>query len=76
MESGRLARFLLAHAQADAEGETLLRWTHHEIAAQIGTVREVVSRALRAFVKEGVIEMQRHRIVIADLEALAREANS
>jgi CRP-like cAMP-binding protein len=59
----RLARFLL-------------RWTHQEIAAQIGTVREVVSRMLRVFVKDGLIKMERHRIVVLDYDALALEAES
>ena len=70
----RLARFLLAHGQA--EGASPIRWTHEEMAAQIGTVREVVSRTMRAFVKDGLIQAQRHRIVIIDQEALAREAES
>ena len=68
----RLARFLLA--QGHPEGSQPVRWTHHEIAAQIGTVREVVSRTMRAFVKEGSIRLERHRIVVVDREALGREA--
>jgi CRP-like cAMP-binding protein len=73
---GRLAQFLLAHGQSEAAGGAMVRWTHQEIASQIGTVREVVSRTLRAFVKDGLIDVQRHRIVVADREALAREAES
>lgn len=68
----RLARFLLAHARAD--GETMTRWTHEAIATEIGTVREVVSRTLRAFVRDGLVEVQRHRILVRDPEALADEA--
>jgi len=71
---GRLAQFLLTHAQS--EGATPLRWTHEEIAARLGTVREVVSRTLRAFVREGLIKTARHRIVVADPDALVREAES
>ncbi len=70
----RLARFLLTYGQV--EGSTPVRWTHQEIAAQIGTVREVVSRTLRAFVKDGLIKMERHRIVVLDYDALALEAES
>ncbi|MEA3396118.1 MAG: helix-turn-helix domain-containing protein [Chloroflexota bacterium] len=51
-----------------------MRWTQEEIAAQLGTVREVVSRTLRAFVKEGVIKMERQHISVLDLEALERAA--
>jgi CRP/FNR family transcriptional regulator len=70
----RLARFLLTHAQP--RGMTPVRWTHQEIASRLGTVREVVSRTLGAFVDEELIDIQRHRIVILDLEALTREAES
>lgn len=68
----RLARFLLEHVQQASDAP--IRWTHQEIAAQIGTVREVVSRTLRTFVDDGLIEMQRHRIVVRDAEALQAEA--
>jgi CRP-like cAMP-binding protein len=77
----RLARFLLnAHLPSEQglgrhpRGSPPVRWTHQEIAAQIGTVREVVSRTMRTFVQEGLIKLDRHRIVILDREALAREA--
>ncbi len=67
----RLARFLLDHVQQASDAP--IRWTHQEIAAQIGTVREVVSRTLRSFVEDGLIEMQRHRIVVCNPEALQHE---
>jgi CRP-like cAMP-binding protein len=70
----RLARFLLTYGQE--ERSPPVRWTHQEIAAQIGTVREVVSRMLRVFVKDGLIKMERHRIVVLDHDALALEAES
>lgn len=66
---GRLAQFLLAQAQS---GDTP-HWTHEAIAAQIGSVREVVSRTMRAFVQEGLIEMNRQQITVRDLEALQRQ---
>jgi CRP/FNR family transcriptional regulator len=68
----RLAHFLLKQATA-TDSETP-PWTQEEIAMQIGTVREVVSRTLRAFVKEGLIAMRRQRIEIVDQQALAMEA--
>jgi CRP/FNR family transcriptional regulator len=70
----RLARFLLAHIEAGQASP--VRWTHEQMAAQIGTVREVVSRTLRAFVRDGLVKVQRHRIVVLDRDALAREAES
>jgi DNA-binding GntR family transcriptional regulator len=36
------------------------------MANHLGTVREVVGRALRSLAAEGVIEVDRHRIVILD----------
>jgi CRP/FNR family transcriptional regulator len=75
----RLARFLLDHGHSPdgplPEGAQT-RWTHHEIAAQIGTVREVVSRTMRSFVKDGLIKLERHRIVVLDRDALMLEAGS
>jgi CRP-like cAMP-binding protein len=79
----RLAGFLLSHGQSPVDAPTpergqtpgvRIRWTHQEIAAQIGTVREVVSRTMRAFVREEMISLERHRIVVLDREALIRES--
>lgn len=71
---GRLAQFLLAQAQADHT--SFVRWTHEEIAAQIGTVREVVSRTMRTFVQEGLIQIQRQRIVVLCPDALKKQVES
>jgi len=75
----RLARFLLTHASAElgevAEGaKPSQRWTQEEIAAHIGTVREMVARTLRAFSAAGLIHRERGRIVVVDREGLEREA--
>ncbi len=76
----RLARFVLAHASAEpaevAEPTQMSqrRWTQEEIAVQIGTVREMVGRTLRAFAAEGLIHRQRGQIAVVDREGLAREA--
>jgi len=67
----RLARFLLANA----EGKGLRpAWTQQEIAASIGTVREMVGRTLRALGEEGLIRRERGRIAIVKREAMEREA--
>lgn len=67
----RLARFLLDSAEMPRPPQG---WTQEEIAARIGTVREMVGRTLRAFAEEGLIRRQRGRIVVADSQALEREA--
>ncbi len=71
---GRLARFLLEHAEGEREGEVIHRWTQEEMAAQIGTVREVVARTLRAFADAGLLRMERHRIILLDRAGLEAEA--
>ena len=68
----RLARFLLEHAEVSPPQR---RWTQDVIAAHIGTVRDVVGRVLRDLTDEGLVRRERGRIVVADREALEREAN-
>ncbi len=70
----RLARLLLAEAEQAAKVDTLDRSqmvTQAEIAARLGTVREMVGRALRELADDGLIEFDRHRIVVVDRAALA-----
>lgn len=53
----RLAEWLNAHAQ-----DTPLRVTHHYLAVELGTAREVVSRLLKEFERAGRIKLARGRI--------------
>ncbi|HID87037.1 MAG TPA: Crp/Fnr family transcriptional regulator [Anaerolineae bacterium] len=48
--------------------------TQQEMAAELGTVREVIGRALRDLEREGIIHFDRHRIVIVDRAALEAKA--
>ncbi len=68
----RLARFLLSASEVQSPPR---HWTQQEIAAQIGTVREMVGRTLRSFTEEGLIRRQRGRLVIVDREGLMRVAS-
>jgi CRP/FNR family transcriptional regulator len=68
----RLARFLLARAQ-DSQPDAR-RWTQEEIAAHIGTVRDVVGRTLRNFAREGLIRRERGHLVITDHLRVEQEA--
>jgi CRP/FNR family cyclic AMP-dependent transcriptional regulator len=70
--SARLAKLLLT--QAVRGGEAPQRMTQQEMAAQLGTVREMVGRVLRSFEDEGLIRFDRHRIVILDRAALENKA--
>ena len=67
--TGRLAAFLVQ--QTDVNNELSRgQWTQDEIAAHLGTVREMVGRAFRELVQAELIAMDRHRIVILDKEGL------
>jgi CRP-like cAMP-binding protein len=68
----RLARCLLAPTNGDAP--TVKYWTQGELAAHIGTVRDVVGRTLRSFSRQGLIRRERGRVVVIDPAGLRREA--
>ncbi|HMV87334.1 MAG TPA: Crp/Fnr family transcriptional regulator [Blastocatellia bacterium] len=72
----RLARWLLAESRVrgkrTAEGlELTLVLTNQQIAARIGSVREVVSRALARLQNNGLIVVEGRRVTIGDEQALA-----
>ncbi len=67
----RLARFLLERGEA---GDTVRRWTQEEIAAHLGTVRDVVGRTLREFAEAGLVRLERQRVVLLDRAGLEAEA--
>lgn len=50
-----------------------LPMTHQEFANSIGTTRETINRLLNQFSKEELLEVDRSRIVIIDLEALKQQ---
>ena len=69
--TARLARLLLE----DATGDVLHRprwYTQTELAGRLGTVPDVVQRALRGLESEGAIEIHRHEIQIRDRAALEK----
>lgn len=71
---GRLARLLLEEV-VNRDTEVMRRMmTQEDMAARLGTVREMVGRALRSLAADGIIQFDRHRIVILDLERLTQEA--
>ena len=71
----RLARWLLQEAQANGKShgrgyEMPLALTHQQIASHIGSVREVVSRALNRLQKNGLLTVKGRKITISDAQAL------
>src|SRR5262249_49117627 len=76
----RLASFLirLANQQGVKNNDQIeinLPDNNQEIASQIGTVRELVSRNLSRLQSEQLIEVQGRRILIRDLKALEEESS-
>ena len=68
----RLARFLMGLADTPQISEN---WTQDEIAAQIGTVRDVVGRLLREFENQELIKRDRHQILLLERKGLTEIAN-
>jgi len=69
--AGRLARLL--YERASQPGSP--RMTQREMAAHLGTVREVVARTLAQFERQGWIRLGRGVIEILDAEALRKAAD-
>jgi CRP/FNR family transcriptional regulator, anaerobic regulatory protein len=67
----RLAQRLLALGQSTAR----VPITHQQLAAELGSAREVISRLLKEFERLGCIALERGEIAILDPVALARLAN-
>ena len=73
--SHRLARFLrdraLSHGVRTRRGiEFPLAETNQEIAAEIGTVRDLVSRNLRRFVDRGILRLEIRKVIVLDMAEL------
>jgi CRP/FNR family transcriptional regulator len=47
-------------------------WTQEQLAAQLGTVREVVARSLKELERSGAIRIEERRIYIADRDILSQ----
>jgi CRP/FNR family transcriptional regulator len=65
---GRVAKILLTHS-ADGDSPTH-RLTQQEMAAMAGTAREVVARSLKSLEEQGLIRIERQRIVITNKNSL------
>jgi CRP/FNR family transcriptional regulator len=58
------------------DGDRRVTMTHQEIAAELGSVREVVSRQLKEFERRGWLALRRGRIEIVDAAALRSLADA
>ncbi len=64
----RLAAFLLE--EASIEGTDALKLTHETIANHLGTHREVITRMLRYFQGEGLVQLSRGAVALLDRAGL------
>jgi CRP/FNR family transcriptional regulator, cyclic AMP receptor protein len=66
----RVARHVLDLASVDSSGELVARISQEELAASVGTVREVAARALRSLRDRGLVRTERSRIILLDAQRL------
>jgi CRP/FNR family transcriptional regulator len=69
---GRIDQRLAAHLLEQADSDDELRLTHQDLARELGTAREVVSRMLKEFERRGMVQLGRGRITLHDRAALRR----
>lgn len=67
----RLARLIREQNPDDLSGTP---WTQEQLAARLGTVREVVARSLKELERSGAIQMAKRHIAIADPDVLSQWA--
>jgi CRP/FNR family transcriptional regulator len=75
---GRLAmllvRLMRTEGEPTARGHEVTLPPNQELAAQVGTVRELISRNLSRLQAEGLIRLDGKRMVVPDVDALAASA--
>ncbi len=79
--SQRLALFLLEEAKRKSatlqDGVSFsLSLSHTQLAARLGSVREVVTRSLQKLVQQGIIELRGHRLHILNVKALRAQTEN
>jgi len=66
----RLAKALLELAVVEGIHSAAPSFTQTDMAAMVGTVRDVIGRSLKVLEEEGAIRVDRHRILIVDAARL------
>jgi CRP/FNR family transcriptional regulator len=64
----RLAIFLLDECSVNSSNTVML--THEQIARHLGTAREVITRLLKQFANDGIVQVTRKEIIIIDKNRL------
>ena len=65
---GRVGKILLDYI--DDHGKPSQKLTQQEMAAMAGTAREVVARSLKSMEEDGLIKLERNKIIIRNRQAL------
>lgn len=68
--TNRLARLITKLPEEQLQGKKEERLTQDDLAARLGTVREVVARSLKELEKSGAIDVNRGQITIVDSDRL------
>jgi CRP-like cAMP-binding protein len=68
--TARVAKILLDHEASAQQGQHVHRLTQQEMAALVGSAREVVGRALKELETAGIIEMRHGQAVVLNRERL------
>jgi CRP/FNR family transcriptional regulator len=65
----RLAKLLLAR------DTTTLNVTHQQLADELGSVREMISRLLKGFAEQGLVKLGREQVEVLDAAGLRKLAS-
>jgi CRP/FNR family transcriptional regulator, anaerobic regulatory protein len=66
----RIAMFL--YDEMNRTKSNVLTLTHEEIAKALGSAREVISRKIKDYEEDGIVELGRGKITITDVKALKK----
>lgn len=71
----RLARYLLLQVQENKKQHMKVNITHEQIALELGTAREVISRLLKEFEMESIVSLSRGMILVKNESMLKNLAD-
>jgi CRP/FNR family transcriptional regulator len=72
----RLARLMINLTEDELQGDSKDRLTRDQMAARLGTVREVVARSLKELERSGAVLVNRRRIDIINRKILEEWAQT
>lgn len=69
----RLMEYLLRHTENDGD---IIEMTHEELASQLGSAREVISRIIKGLERDGLIQLSRGKVRVIQRSSLERKLSS